>query len=165
MGLNYHYAKYPDFNWIFHPGVPQKKTRFLPGLYAGYTMDINQFDFSIGAGYGHRAPSIFEGYGYYIYNSFDRYDYIGNPNLKNEISYEGNASTGFKNEKLSLQVKANYFYIQNHIIERILSMGSPMNYQSVGVKGYISLDYATLFNLLFNAKYDILEDLTWKGVR
>lgn len=164
LGVNYNYSKYVEFNWIFHPGASQEKTRFLPSLHAGYNLDIDHFNFSVGTGYGHRAPSVSEGYGYYIYNSFDRYDYIGNPGLKNEISYEGNASAGFKNEKLSIQAKINYFYIENYIIGRVLSMGSPMNYQSVGVKGYTSLDYATLLNMSVNVSYDILPHLHWKGV-
>src|SRR5690606_30854958 len=41
---------------------------------------------------------------------------------------------------------------------------SPMNYQSVGVKGYSSLDHAKLFNLSLNAHYDILTHLHWKGM-
>ncbi|KOS07581.1 TonB-dependent receptor [Flavobacterium akiainvivens] len=164
LSLNYNYSKYAEFNWIFHPGAPQEKTRVLPGLHGSYVLTVDKFNFSAGAGYGHRAPSVSEGYGYYIYNSFDRYDYIGNPNLKNEISHELNASAGFANDKFSLQAKANYFYIKNYIIGRILSMGSPMNYQSVGVKGYTSLDYATLFNFSLNASYSILHDLHINGV-
>jgi len=163
LGVNYNYSKYAEFNWIFHPGAPQEKTRILPGLHGSYVFTLNKFNISAGAGYGHRAPSVSEGYGYYIYNSFDRYDYIGNPDLKNEISHELNASAGYKNEKFSLQAKANYFYIKNYIIGRILSLGSPMNYQSVGVKGYTSLAYATLFNFSLNSNYKILEDLHWKG--
>lgn len=163
IGLNYNYSKYAEFNWIFHPGSPKERTRFLPGIHAGYHLDLRNWNFSVGAGYGHRAPSVSEGYGYYIYNSFDRYDYIGNPNLKNEISYEVNASAGFRKEKISIRAKANYFYISNYIIGRILSLGSPMNYQSFGVKGYTSLDYATLFNFSLNAQYDILEHLHSNG--
>ncbi|SDI55926.1 TonB-dependent receptor plug domain-containing protein [Chryseobacterium jejuense] len=163
LGLNYNESKYAEFNWIFHPGAPQQKTRILPSLHAGYQFTENHFSFSVGTGYGHRAPSVSEGYGYYIYNSFDRYDYIGNPNLKNEISYETNASVGFKNEKMSIEAKVNYFYIQNYIIGKILSLGSPMNYQSVGVKAYTSLDHATLFNMALNAGYSFLPELHWKG--
>lgn len=163
LGLNYNRSKYAEFNWIFHPGAPQQKTRILPSLHASYDLNINHFNFSVGTGYGHRAPSVSEGYGYYIYNSFDRYDYIGNPGLKNEISYEGNASVDFKSKKVSISAKANYFYFRNYIIGRILSMGSPMNYQSVGVKSYTSLDRATLFNLALNAGYNILQDLHWSG--
>ncbi|UCA58891.1 TonB-dependent receptor [Chryseobacterium rhizoplanae] len=163
LGLNYNESKYVEFNWIFHPGAPQQKTRILPGLHAGYQFTENNFSFSVGTGYGHRAPSVSEGYGYYIYNSFDRYDYIGNPDLKNEISYETNAGAGFKNGKMSIEAKVNYFYIQDYIIGKILSLGSPMNYQSVGVKAYTSLDHATLFNMALNAGYSILPELHWKG--
>ena len=164
LGINYNHSEYVEFNWIFHPGTPQEKTRILPSLHAGYQLNINDFNFSVGGGYGHRAPSVSEGYGYYIYNSFDRYDYIGNPDLDNEISYEVNASAGFSNHKLSIQANVNYFYIENYIIGRILSLGSPMNYQSIGVKGYTSLDYATLFNFSLNTSYTILNDLHWKGL-
>ncbi|AZA81784.1 TonB-dependent receptor [Chryseobacterium lactis] len=163
LGLNYNESRYAEFNWIFHPGAPQQKTRVLPALHAGYQWNKDHFNFSVGTGYGHRAPSVSEGYGYYIYNSFDRYDYIGNPDLKNEISYETNASAGFKNDKISIEAKVNYFYIQNYIIGRILSLGSPMNYQSVGVKAYTSLDHATIFNMSLNAGYNIIQDLHWKG--
>ena len=163
LGWNYNRSKYVEFNWIFHPGTPQEKNRILPALHANYQLQVQHFDFSVGTGYGHRAPSVSEGYGYYIYNSFDRYDYIGNPDLKNEISYEVNASAGYKKDRMSIEAKANYFHIQNYIVGRILSLGSPMNYQSVGVKGYTSLDYARLFNLAVNARYDILQHLHWKG--
>ncbi len=163
LGWNYNHSKYVEFNWIFHPGTLQEKNRVLPGLYASYQLHVNLFDFSVGTGYGHRAPSVSEAYGYYIYNSFDRYDYIGNPDLDNEISYEANASAGFKNEKMGIEAKVNYFHIQNYIVGRILSLGSPMNYQSVGVKGYTSLDYAKIFNIALNANYDILQHLHWKG--
>lgn len=163
LGWNYNRSKYVEFNWIFHPDAPQQKNRMLPALHASYQLRVDQFDFSVGTGYGHRAPSVSEGYGYYIYNSFDRYDYIGNPDLKNEISYEGNASAGFRNDKMHMEVKVNYFRIQHYIVGKILSLGSPMNYQSVGVKGYTSLKHANLFNLTLNASYDILEHLHWKG--
>lgn len=163
LGWHYNQARYIDFNWIFHPGAPQEKTRFLPSLYANYMLNVNHFQFSVGSGYGHRAPSVSEGYGYYIYNSFDRYDYIGNPNLKSEISYEGNASAGFIKDNFSFQVKANYFYLQHYIIGRVLSLGSPMNYQSVGVKGYEALNSATLFNVTFLTSYNITDHLHAKA--
>ena len=164
LGWNYNHSKYVEFNWIFHPGTPQQKNRVLPGLHASYQLHIDRFEFSAGAGYGHRAPSVSEAYGYYIYNSFDRYDYIGNPDLKNEVSYEVNASAGFNNQRMGIEARANYFHIRHYIVGRVLSLGSPMNYQSVGVKGYTSLPYARLFNLSLNAHYDILPHLHWKGI-
>ncbi len=164
LGYNYHHSRYAEFNHIFHPGAPQEKSRILPGLHASYQLNIQHFELSAGTGYGHRAPSVSEAYGYYIYNSFDRYDYIGNPGLKNEISYEVNASAGLKKDRVGIEAKANLFYIQNYIVGKILSLGSPMNYQSVGVKGYTALNYAKIFNIALHARYDILQHLHWKGV-
>jgi len=163
LGYNYNFSRYAEFNRIFHPGASREKSRMLPALHAAYQLSTGHFDFSAGTGYGHRAPSVSEAYGYYIYNSFDRYDYIGDPALKNEISYEVNAGAGFKTGKAAIETRVNYFYIRNYIIGRILSLGSPMNYQSVGVKGYTSLDHARIFNVVMNARYDILPHLHWKG--
>jgi len=64
---------------------------------------------------------------------------------------------------MGIEAKVNYFHIQNYIVGRILSLGSPMNYQSVGVKGYTSLNHAKLFNVALNANYDILHHLHWNG--
>ena len=164
LGWNYNRSKYVEFNRIFHPDAPQQKNRVLPSLHARYAFVRAPFDFSVGTGFGHRAPSVSEAYGYYIYNSFDRYDYIGNPDLKNEVSYEANASIGVKNERMGIAAKANYFHIRHYIVGRILNLGSPMNYQSVGVKGYTSLPYARLFNLSVDVHYDILPHLHWKGM-
>ncbi|QBQ41368.1 TonB-dependent receptor [Sphingobacterium psychroaquaticum] len=163
LGIHYNQAKYGEFNRIFYPNASSQKTRILPGIHASYDINIAQFDFSLGAGYGHRAPSVSEGYGYYIYNSFDRYDYIGNPDLKNEVSYETHASASFKTQRMRIQAQVNYFHIQDYIVGKILSLGSPMNYQSVGVKGYTALDYARIFNMTLSGSYDILQHLHWKG--
>ena len=65
---------------------------------------------------------------------------------------------------MGIEAKVNYFHIENYIVGRILSLGSPMNYQSVGVKGYTSLNHAKLFNMALNANYDILTHLHWKGM-
>lgn len=163
LGWNYNYSKYVEFNWIFYPGASQRKNRVLPSLTASYEWSKDNYFVSLGTGYGQRAPSISEGYGYYIFNSYDRYDYIGNPDLKNETSYEANLSMAWRKERVGLEAKANYFHIQNYIVGQILDLGSPMNYQSVGVKGYISLPYARIVNLSMSGNYDILPHLHWKG--
>src|SRR5690606_29354131 len=46
LGWNYNHSKYAEFNWIFHPGAPQEKSRFLPGLHAGYRLNLDEFNFS-----------------------------------------------------------------------------------------------------------------------
>lgn len=162
LGVHYNQSKYTDFNWIFYPDASKEKTRFIPSVNFNYShYPLENLSVSLGGGYGQRAPSVSEAYGYYIYNSFDRYDYIGNPDLKNESSIEFNASATFTHKRLKTTAKANYFFIENYIIGEILSIGSPMNYQSVGVKGYTSIKNAKLFNFSFQLQYSFSHQLNW----
>src|SRR5690606_24582854 len=68
---------------IFYPEIDADKRRFLSSFTADYQFKKQHFDMSFGAGYGERAPSVSEGYGFFLFNSFDNYDYIGNPTLNN----------------------------------------------------------------------------------
>ena len=157
----YNGVRYPEFNWIFHPGAAQSRNRILPSVHANYKLQWKELAWTAGLAYGQRAPSVSEAYGYYIYNSFDRYDYIGNPDLANEQSYELSSSLTYQGKRMGLSLQGNYFYIKQYIVGKILSLGSPMNYQSVGVKGYSALDYARIFNMTAKANYSILPQLHW----
>ena len=166
LGLHHNHIEYLDFIRVFNQNTadsPQERTRFLPSMHASYQAKVNPLTFSLGMGYGHRAPSVSEAYGYYIYNSFDRYDYIGTPNLKNEISYELNGSVSLEKENFIVEAKANYFYIENYILGKILHVAFPMNAASVGVKKYEALEYAKIFNTSLNLSYQFLENFNWKG--
>lgn len=167
-GWHHNYIEYLSFIRVFNQNIadsPKERTRFLPSLHSSYQIDINSWKFSLGMGYGHRAPSVSEAYGFYIYNSFDRYDYIGTPNMKNEISYESNFSLSYENssKKFLTEAKINYFYIENYILGKILDIAFPMNAASVGVKKYESLKYAKIFNASLNFRYSIFENFNWKG--
>ena len=99
---------------IFHPNTPAAKNRLLYNIGVGYNFLKDKWDFTIGAAYGERAPSVSEGYGFYLFNSFDKYDYIGNPSLKNEKSIELNTALKYKISKLKLNWSASYFHILNY---------------------------------------------------
>ena len=101
---------------IFYPNMKDSKNRILPSISSNYSYDENGFSYGFGLAYGERAPSVSEGYGFYLFNSFDNYDYIGNPELKNENSLEGNVSVGYKTQKISLKISSSYFHISNYIV-------------------------------------------------
>src|SRR5690606_4065731 len=73
---------------IFYPQIKDTKNRMLTSLSSNYNLKKEQWNFSFGLGYGERAPSVSEGYGFFLFNSFDNYDHIGNPTLKNEKALE-----------------------------------------------------------------------------
>lgn len=143
---------------IFYPEMTASKKRILTSVGGNYLLRHDKFEYGFGIAYGERAPSVSEGYGYYLYNSNDYYDYIGNPTLKNEKSIEANLSFGFKTNRFTSVLTSSYFHIQNYIIGKIDTNILPMTIGASGVKIYEALNYATIFNADLNLEYKITEN-------
>lgn len=148
---------------IFYPEMDASKSRFLKSFSTNYFYNKDGISYGFGMGYGERAPSVSEGYGFYLYNSFDGFDYIGNPNLKNEKSLEGNANIGFKNAKWQTKISASYFHIYDYIIGIPDASVAPMTIGANGIKVYTALDYATILSSDFTVSYQLSDFWIWKG--
>jgi iron complex outermembrane receptor protein len=148
---------------IFYPEMNSTNTRILKSFSAVLNKEVNAFSLSVGGGYGERAPSISEGYGFYLFNSFDAHDYIGDPNLQTEQSLEANAVISFKNEKWHITTEANFFHIPNYIIGVVNPDLSTMTIGASGVKVYTNLDYAQIFNSALSVAYKLLKDVSWNA--
>lgn len=146
---------------IFYPEMKSEKNRLLKSMAINYEYNKNNWEMGVGLAYGERAPSVSEGYGFYLFNSFERYDYIGNPNLENEKSIEGNAFLGYKKQNFSTKITSSYFHISQYIIGKKLSGLLPMTIGANGVKMYSALDFVTIFNVDFSSEIKILENLIW----
>ena len=140
---------------IFHPDMERTNSRFLKSFSAQYHKMLNSFHLNGGISYGERAPSVSEGYGFYLFNSFDNYDYIGDPNLKTESSAEANLSISYEKPIFEITAEANYFRVFNYIIGTVDPLVSPMAIGADGVKVYGNLEYAQLFNASLFGRYSI----------
>ncbi|WEK35972.1 MAG: hypothetical protein P0Y53_00540 [Candidatus Pseudobacter hemicellulosilyticus] len=138
---------------IFYPDMSRSQQHWLKSFAASLRFKPSSWQFSLGAAYGERAPGVSEGYGFYLFNSFDRFDYIGNPHLKKERSLEANASIGFSNQQLDIQWKNAFFHINDYIIGIPDPAVLPMTIGAAGIKVYQSLRYAQLFNSSLEAAY------------
>lgn len=148
---------------IFHPEMSDTKTRFLKSFSANFMSEKENIQYGFGMGYGERAPSVSEGYGFYLFNSFDNFDYIGNPDLKNEQSLEANAFLGFKNKRMQAKFTTAYFHISNFIIGIPDATMAPMTIGANGIKRYTAFDYATIWSNDLNLNYTIHDNWEWKG--
>ncbi len=149
---------------IFYPEMEKSKTRFLKSISGQWHKMWMPWHFNAGLSYGDRAPSVTEGYGFYLFNSFDNHDYIGYPELANEKSMEANAKISWEKSKLKLSAEANYFHIADYIIGEIDPSLSVMTIGAEGVKIYKNLEYANLFNTSLDVEYAILPELKWSGL-
>jgi iron complex outermembrane receptor protein len=148
---------------IFYPDLTDSQNRFLMSLSADYTIKKENYDATFVAGYGERAPSVSEGYGFFLYNSADNYDYIGNPNLKNEKALEANFSANYYKNKFLIGFETSYFYLTDYIIGEVDSSLSPMTIGANGVKIYESLAYANIFDVYLNSSYRISDAFSING--
>ncbi|WP_066223465.1 TonB-dependent receptor [Formosa haliotis] len=145
---------------IFYPDLDDSKQRFLTSITSNYQLKKQNAIYNFSLGYGERAPSVSEGYGFFLFNSFDNYDYIGNPLLKNEKSLEANAEADFNFTKFTIGLEASYFHILDYIIGETDPNLSPMTIGADGVRIYTALDYATIFDTYLNTSYRFTERLS-----
>lgn len=148
---------------IFYPAMQRNKTRWLKNGAVKMNYQKEKWQFSFGTGYGERAPSVSEGYGFYLFNSADRYDYIGNPNMVNEKSLEFNISSTFTTSAFTVKAQADYFRIYDYIIGFNHSDFIPMTIGAAGVRMYGQLPVANIFNASLTADYKITDALQWSG--
>ena len=101
---------------IYFPGMEQAASALTGRVALSYAYTNNGWKLALGTGYGNRTPSVTEAYGYFLNNTFDRYDYIGNPHLKNESAFELNGSVAWSSETVEARLEANTFFFKNYII-------------------------------------------------
>src|SRR5690606_706112 len=96
---------------IFYPDMDDTNSRFLISLSAEYKVKKDSYDATFGLGYGERAPSVSEVYGFFLFNSSDNFDYIGNPNLNNEKALEANLAANYYANQFKIGFETSYFYL------------------------------------------------------
>ena len=148
---------------VFFPGMRRSYRQVTGRVALNYQLSALHSQLNVGAGWGSRAPTVTEAYGYYLNNTFDQYDYIGNPRLKNESAIELNGAAKFSmlNDRLSIGLDANAFFLSNYIIGQFENRLSPMTVDAEGVKVYGNLDHATIVNTSFTAEWKPLHWLAW----
>ncbi|MCO6481390.1 MAG: TonB-dependent receptor [Flavobacteriales bacterium] len=145
---------------LFYVSLPPRKQRWLPSGGATITHRQGRFTHRLGAGYSERAPSVSEGYGFYLLNANDNHDYVGDPRMRNEGSLSAELGSRYQRDKVFVEWTAAWFHLVDYIIGRPHPELMPMNITASGVKVYEQIPYATLFNTGLNAEYRFNE--TWQ---
>ena len=146
---------------IFYPELEKSNTRLLKRAAASFEQAKNNWILNLGMAYGERAPSVSEGYGFYLFNSFDRFDYVGNPNMKNEKSISFQSAIAYKWNNLSSKLSATQFYIKDYIIGQPNDELSVMTIGAEGVKVYEQLNHANIFNIALDFDYQFSDSFLW----
>jgi iron complex outermembrane receptor protein len=123
-------------------------------------------------GRGVRSPDVTERFIILLPIGYDRYDYLGNPQLKPEVNYAFDLGYRFRNNQAgNFEVSGFFSYIQDFISGQLLppTVMKPQTKGVLGVKEFVNLDNAFMtgfefsyntpavydWGILFNASYTL----------
>lgn len=132
-----------------HIAVLQKPTdninRTLKNLSAEFTHQFGKhFKASTTLAYAERMPTATELYGFYLFNAFDNYDYLGNTTLKTEQALKADVNLSYTQSKWQISINAYTAKIDNYILGVYQPAYSAMTYGAYGVKQFSNINYAIL---------------------
>ncbi len=122
---------------IFDAEAGQPIHRFVPSVNAIYTATFAKyFSSGVTVAYGERSANANELFGFYLYNRFDGYDYLGNAPLKNERSLQAEWNGGFESKYVNVNYTVYYHHLFNYMMGSIQKDFYPMTDGALGVKKY-----------------------------
>ena len=110
---------------------------------------------------GMRQGTLQEMYGFYLFNRVDGYDYIGNPDLKNETSWNTALGAVFQKNAVKLELQAYSYFLQNYIAGVQKPGYSVMTMGANGVKQFSNLSAAVLSGIEASGQIKLRPDLTF----
>ena len=136
------------------------KNQFLYSVYANPVYKINA-SFSLYANVARtmRAATLQEMYGFYLFNRLDGFDYIGNPSLKNEGSWNTSVGSIYRHDKIKIELQGFAYFIENYIAGLQKADYSVMTIGANGVKQYENLRSASLTGMEASVQLRLLPTL------
>ncbi len=130
---------------VFNQDLSGTDRRWMPTANLTYQRRLGDaFRAWVTAGYTERAPSVTEQYAFYIFNSYDGYDYIGQVNLDNERSLQGDIGMETTFGKFNVRGTAFYYRMYDYILGITHPEISPMTHGANGVKMFDNIDGANM---------------------
>lgn len=159
---------YDDFGLeslrVFYPDLGRDRLQGLPRLAIDYMKSTSRLSYTLGVSYNTRAASISEGYGFYLFNTQDLHDYIGNPILPLEKSISSSLNLNYAmHPKIELTGSLELFHIKDYILGITKEDMSAMSMSAEGVKRYESLAYANLGHANIQVNWKVVNGLEWQN--
>ena len=132
---------------VFNYNLLNKYQRVTKGINFSVQYNLSKpLLFNIETGYSERMPTISERFGFYLYNAYDGYDYIGNPDLKTEKSLYGRYGFTFSKKWIKLNFSQSYSDVRDYILGLTNTTIPPMNFYTKGTRVYSNLSGAKLIS-------------------
>lgn len=148
---------------IYAPSMNREENRAGGNVAAKYELKNGGWLVVTGLGLASRMPTISEQYGYFLFNTLDSYDYLGNPTIENEKTLETELSASWQGEHTEVIVEGNIFLFNNYIAGRIKDNIYRMTIGAKGVKQYENISKAMIANVSIELNNRIGTFVKWKN--
>lgn len=124
---------------MLSPGATSGGSGFVNTFAVNYRSTLSALlMLEVNGGYGERAPMLGEKFGFYQYNRFDGFDYVGNPELSKETSFTVDAAVTVFPGWAEIEIAPFFRNIRNFISAGTLAELSAMTPGAAGVKKYLN---------------------------
>lgn len=139
---------------VFNYKLAPKYSQITKGLNftAQYTL-FKPLSLSVQTGFSERIPTITERFGFYLFNAYDGYDYIGNPSLRTEKSFSGRLTLIYSHNGLKINLAQSLNYIHDYIMGINDTAIPPMNFYTNGLRVFNNLPGAKLYSTDLQVMY------------
>jgi iron complex outermembrane receptor protein len=146
---------------IFNYDLDVKQNNFVKSINASSRFNFTKSLSTLATvGYAERIPTIGERLGFYLYNAYDGYDYIGNPYLQNENSNFFRLEFSLSKPLLKINLSQSVSLISNYIMGETDTLIPSLNFYTNGTRVYKNIPNATLFSTDLQILYNPIEDLS-----
>lgn len=130
----------------FYNNLKNNNSKFIKTVSLNYKRKIiDGLHLEFTSGYGERMPTLNEKYGFFLFNRFDNYDYLGNPFLQPEKTINAEVTAHWVRSRFELQFSPFYQSIGNYIRGGITAdKGKAMTHGAKGVKTYSNVSRTEL---------------------
>ncbi len=147
---------------IFNYTLSEKESKFVNSLNLSSQYRIRQsLSMVATAGYSQRIPTIGERLGFYLYNAYDGYDYIGNPTIKTEKSSFFRISFVLSKPVIKINLSQSFSYINDYIMGITDTLIPAMNFYAKGTRVYENIPAAKIYSMDLQLFYKPMKSLTF----
>lgn len=126
--------------------LPRSLTNITNGIHTQLKyLPISRWRLQASLGYANRLPTITERYGYYLYNAYDGYDYLGNPALKSEKSFFAALGIGWLSPIFRVELNQTYSLVFDYILGETNDQVEQMNFYAQGLRVFQNQEQAQLY--------------------
>ena len=147
---------------VFNYSLPKKQSQLIKGLNFNLQYQLmKSLSMVATLGYSERMPTIGERLGFYLYNAYDGYDYIGNPYIKPENSNYLRLAIQLSQPKIKANFSQSFSFLGNYIMGVTNHQIPAMNFYADGIRIYQNIAKAKLFSTDFQLLYHPVEALSF----